>query len=93
MTSDDILNIFRTSLFPDVVVPAGFFVLCVLIAALTSLVLKRRRPGLAFLGAMLAAASVYEGTTFTAMPLWIFALMLGCGLLAGSKPEGARARR
>ena len=93
MTSDDILNIFRDSLFPNVVIPAGVFILCVLMAALTSLGLKRRRPGSAFFGAVLAAASVYAGTTYTAMPLWIFMLMLGCGLLAGFKPEGARARR
>ena len=93
MTSDDILNIFRDALLPNVVVPAGLFILCVLMAALTSLGLKHRRLGFAFFGAVLTAASVYAGVTYAAIPLWLFALMLGCGLLLGLKPEQARACR
>ena len=93
MTSDDILNISRDALLPNVVVPAGLFILCALMAALTSLGLRCGRLGFAFFGAVLAAASVYAGVIYTATPLWLFALMLGCGLLVGLKPERTRACR
>lgn len=93
MTNDDILNISRDALFSNGVVPAEFFILCVFMGAVTSTALKHGKFAVTFLGVIFATPSLYAGLTYTVMPLWIFALMLGCGFLAGLKPERARTRR
>lgn len=93
MASDDFHNVFRQALLANYLLPASLFILCVFGAAVAALGLRRGRFGLASFGTSLAGAGVYGGLTYTVMPFWLFGMMLGCGFLAGLKPEGARARR
>lgn len=93
MTSDDILNIFRDSLFPNFVVPAGFFILCVLSGLIISAGFKRRKFSVIVLGVVAGAVCANVGAALTAVPFVIFALVPVIGLFAGFKPKLARAHR